>query len=60
MKVAFAQRRKQLFKVLAGNFPPASLEQAFEKLGIPREIRPEALTVSQFAQLAALVDYEDK
>ena len=60
VKVAFAQRRKQLFKVLAGNFPPASLEQAFEKLGIPREIRPEALTVSQFAQLAAMVDYEEK
>ncbi len=51
VKVAFAQRRKQLGKVLGNNYGKKITAAAFEKIGIPHEIRPEKLTVEQFVEL---------
>ena len=51
VKVAFAQRRKQLGKVLGNNYGKEPVAAAFAKIGIPHEIRPEKLTVDQFVEL---------
>ena len=51
VKVAFAQRRKQLGKVLGNNYGKETVAAAFNKIGIPHEIRPEKLTVEQFVEL---------
>ena len=51
VKVAFAQRRKQLGKVLGSNYGKDVTAAAFATIGIPHEIRPEKLTVEQFLQL---------
>ncbi len=50
-KTAFLQRRKQMCKVLSGNFDRTRVESAFEKLGIRAEVRPAALTVEDFVKL---------
>ena len=50
-KTAFLQRRKQMCKVLSGNFDRTRVESAFEKLGIRPEVRPAALTVEDFVKL---------
>ena len=52
-RTAFAQRRKQLQKVLCGNFPSEQVKAAFQELGLKPEVRPEALPVETFAALAA-------
>lgn len=59
VKTAFAQRRKQMQKVLCGNFPPETVKNAFTTLGLPPEIRPEVVPVETFVQLAELL-LEDK
>ncbi len=51
VKTAFAQRRKQLCKVLAASYEPAKVREAFAALGIPTEIRPDRLTVGDFVKL---------
>lgn len=51
VKVAFAQRRKQLGKVLGNNYGKEITSAAFQKLGIPHEIRPEKLSVEDFVKL---------
>ena len=51
VKVAFAQRRKQLGKVLGNNYGKDLVANAFAKLNIPHEIRPEKLTVEDFVRL---------
>ena len=51
VKVAFAQRRKQLGKVLGNNYGKELVANAFAKLNIPHEIRPEKLTVEDFVRL---------
>ena len=51
VKVAFAQRRKQLGKVLGNNYGKDLVANALAKLNIPHEIRPEKLTVEDFVRL---------
>ena len=51
VKVAFAQRRKQLGKVLGNNYGKELVANAFAALNIPHEIRPEKLTVNDFVRL---------
>ena len=51
VKVAFAQRRKQLGKVLGNNYGKDLVANTFAKLNIPHEIRPEKLTVEDFVRL---------
>ena len=60
VKTAFAQRRKQMQKVLCGNLPPESVKKAFASLGLPPEIRPEAVPVETFVQLAELLLEDSK
>lgn len=55
VKVAFAQRRKQLGKVLGNNYGKEVIADAFAQLGIAHEIRPEKLTVDQFLELATVL-----
>ena len=59
VKVAFAQRRKQLGKVLGNNYGKDVVADAFNKVGIPHEIRPEKLTVDQFVELTKAI-FSDK
>lgn len=59
VKVAFAQRRKQLGKVLGNNYGKDITAAAFAEIGIPHEIRPEKLTVDQFVQLTCAM-FKDK
>ena len=51
VKTAFAQRRKQLCKVLGANYGREKTAAAFSALGMAPEIRPDRLTVSDFAAL---------
>ena len=61
VKVAFAQRRKQLGKVLGQMFGKAETASAFENLNIPMEIRPDKLEVADFVAIARqLQSQEDK
>ncbi len=48
VRVAFSHRRKTLRKALAGVVPA----EAFQATGVDPGLRPEALTVEQFARLA--------
>lgn len=59
VKTAFAQRRKQLGKVLGNNYGKENVAAAFQKIGIPHEIRPEKLTVEQFVELTRVM-FTDK
>ncbi|MDD5560504.1 MAG: 16S rRNA (adenine(1518)-N(6)/adenine(1519)-N(6))-dimethyltransferase RsmA [Candidatus Omnitrophica bacterium] len=52
---AFNQRRKTLRNSLAGFAGPASLEAFFEQGDIDRNVRPEDLSLDQFACLSNLV-----
>ena len=51
VKTVFAQRRKQLGKVLGNNYGKERALAALAALGIPPETRPERLSVEQFRQL---------
>lgn len=55
VKTAFAQRRKQLGKVLGQNYGKEKVLAAFEKVGIPVEIRPDRLTVEDFVNLTRAI-----
>lgn len=59
-KYAFGQRRKQLQKILSNAPPqfrrtPPELQDIFQEMKIDPRIRPEALSVSQWMQLANLL-----
>ena len=51
VKTVFAQRRKQLGKVLSSNYGRERSLAALEALQLPTEIRPDKLTVSQYIEL---------
>ena len=51
MKTVFAQRRKQLGKVLSSNYGRERSLAALEALHLPTEIRPDKLTVQQYIEL---------
>ena len=51
-RIAFAQRRKQMGKVLAASYGKVPVENAFAAAGIAWEIRPDRVTPEQFALLA--------
>jgi len=48
----FSQRRKQLAKLLAGEWGRDAVIRAFQSLGIPSDVRAEQLPVSVFVRLA--------
>ncbi len=60
VKVAFAQRRKQLGKVLSNAYNRELVENVFTKLGIAWEIRPDKLSVEDFLNLAKHIYQEAK
>lgn len=51
VKNVFAQRRKQMGKVLGQNYGKEKAAAALEAMKLPHEIRPERLTVDEFAVL---------
>lgn len=51
VKNVFAQRRKQMGKVLGQYYGKEKAAAALEALNLPHEIRPDKLTVDQFAAL---------
>jgi 16S rRNA (adenine1518-N6/adenine1519-N6)-dimethyltransferase len=51
VKRSFSQRRKMMRKLLRQDWPEASLAAAFERLGLSPQIRAEAVSLEQFAQL---------
>lgn len=55
VRLGFSQRRKQMFKRLASRWPEAALHAAYAALGLPADVRAEALTPRQFAAFAALL-----
>ncbi|MCX8108854.1 MAG: 16S rRNA (adenine(1518)-N(6)/adenine(1519)-N(6))-dimethyltransferase RsmA [Verrucomicrobiae bacterium] len=59
VKLAFAQRRKMMFKVLKTLWEPNQLEHAFDLLALDRKVRAEDVSVEQFASLANLLMTQD-
>ncbi len=51
VKTVFAQRRKQMGKVLGQNYGKERAATALAAMDLPPEIRPDKLTVAQFAAL---------
>ena len=51
VRTAFAQRRKQMGRVLAANFGREKVEAALAAVGIPWEIRPDRVPVETFVAL---------
>lgn len=52
VRLAFSQRRKMLFKVLKGRWKAPELESAFGIAGLDLRVRPEDVSLHQFAGLA--------
>ena len=55
VKRGFSQRRKMMFKLLKTDWPEERLASAFAKLGLPRQIRAEQVSLRQFVQLTLSV-----
>ena len=55
VKTAFAQRRKQMGKVLGSNYGKEKVLAAMEKCAISPEVRPDRLTVEDFARLTRAI-----
>ncbi|NGO40248.1 ribosomal RNA small subunit methyltransferase A [Limisphaera ngatamarikiensis] len=53
---AFSQRRKQMFKLLRADWPEAKLREAFERVGLSREVRGEAVSMEQYVALARVLE----
>ena len=51
VKTAFAQRRKQMGKVLGANYDREKVQAAFAQLDMPLEIRPDKVGVEDFVKL---------
>ncbi len=51
-KTSFSQRRKMMLKLLKREWGPATLERAFDELGLPPQTRAENVSREQFLQLA--------
>lgn len=55
VKHAFEQRRKQMGKVLGKIYGREKIENAFNQLEMPLEIRPDKLTVEDFVKLTETI-----
>jgi len=55
VKRSFSQRRKMMFKLLKADWPEPRLAALFAQLGLSPQIRAEAVSLEQFAQLTALL-----
>ncbi len=55
VKLAFSQRRKMMLKLLKQHWPADHLEAAFGEIGLSPQIRAEAVSLEQFAQLTRLL-----
>ena len=55
VRLAFEQRRKMMFKVLKAKWNAAQLQQAFAAAGLDLRVRPEEVSLSQFAELARVL-----
>ncbi|MCS7089660.1 MAG: 16S rRNA (adenine(1518)-N(6)/adenine(1519)-N(6))-dimethyltransferase RsmA [Verrucomicrobiota bacterium] len=53
---AFSQRRKQMFKLLRSEWPENRLRDAFDRLGLSREVRGEAVGLDQYVALASYLN----
>lgn len=51
VKRGFSQRRKMMFKLLKADWPVPQIQEAFARVGIPEQIRAEAVTLNQFVEL---------
>lgn len=49
---AFSQRRKQMYKLLRADWSEAKLAEAFDRVGLRRFVRGEAVTLEQYVALA--------
>jgi len=52
VKRGFSQRRKMMLKLLKQEWPAATLERAWDDLGLSPQARAETVTVEQFVRLA--------
>lgn len=59
IRTAFNQRRKTLRNSLAGFITSGLLEEFLEQQGIDRNVRPERLTLDEFARLNSFIDYRN-
>jgi 16S rRNA (adenine1518-N6/adenine1519-N6)-dimethyltransferase len=61
VKRAFSQRRKMMLKLLREDWPAKELDQLFEQLQLPIQIRAEDVTLEQFVRLTQLLqrDFRD-
>jgi 16S rRNA (adenine1518-N6/adenine1519-N6)-dimethyltransferase len=55
IKRGFSQRRKMMLKLLKQDWPAARLEAAFQGAGLSPQIRAEAVSLSQFVQMAQIL-----
>lgn len=55
VKRAFSQRRKMMLKLLKQDWPAKELEQIFQFLQLPVQIRAENVTLEQFVRLTRLL-----
>ena len=55
-KVAFAQKRKQIFKPLQTRYSRPVVEEALAELGIAREARPADFNAETYLKLAKLLN----
>ena len=59
VKRAFSQRRKMMFKLLKADWPVEKLAMTFESLKLSAQIRAEAVSLEQFAELTRLLAGRD-
>jgi 16S rRNA (adenine1518-N6/adenine1519-N6)-dimethyltransferase len=55
VKKAFSERRKMMFKLLKQEWPEAKLAVAFTEIGLPPQVRAEAVPLEHFIELTKLV-----
>lgn len=55
VRLTFEQRRKMMFKVLKAKWNAEQLQQAFAAAGLDHRVRPEEVSLSQFAELARVL-----
>jgi 16S rRNA (adenine1518-N6/adenine1519-N6)-dimethyltransferase len=54
-KVAFAQRRKKIFKPLAASYGAENVEHALKTLNISQDARPGELNVEDYEEMAKIL-----
>jgi len=58
VKQSFSQRRKMMLKLLKEKWPVQKVEGAFAKMGLPVQVRAEAVSLDQFVQLTKKLGME--